>query len=312
MIAITASPVLSSRSARGSGTIPVPGWNPCSCPRAVSHAAQSAGVSRSRSALSPGRGTRVTRSAWRASSGEAPVSPESWPIPATRSEGNSTGWPGRPSEVARRMACGMSPCLRQSRARSSPVRSGMSAGTTIRAPPRAAPAPRRSEAAMPSAWSATSRSVTSSPASAARRARLPSGSVTITGQPVASAFSAMRRICAIPSMRRSSLSSPSIRRAPPAAGIRTDPAAVRAAGRAGIDSRSPDVTGPFPSPCAAAWRSVAGSGQNMGVVVGDLACAKVSSLYGGLPWTYGLQSKRPSTTGRSALISLTAFLDHTG
>ena len=55
-----------------------------------------------------------------------------------------------------------------------------------------------------------------------------------------------------------------------------------------------------------------GSGQNMGVVVGDLACAKVSSLYGGLPWTYGLQSKRPSTTGRSALISLTAFLDHTG
>jgi len=55
-----------------------------------------------------------------------------------------------------------------------------------------------------------------------------------------------------------------------------------------------------------------GSGQNMGVVVGDLACAKVSSLYGGLPWTYGLQSKLPSTTGRSALISLTAFLDHTG
>lgn len=55
-----------------------------------------------------------------------------------------------------------------------------------------------------------------------------------------------------------------------------------------------------------------GSGQNMGVVVGDLACAKVSSLYWGLPWTYGLQSKRPSTTGRSALISLTAFLDHTG
>jgi hypothetical protein len=57
---------------------------------------------------------------------------------------------------------------------------------------------------------------------------------------------------------------------------------------------------------------IIGSGQNMGVVVGDLACAKVSSLYGGLPWTYGLQSKRPSTTGRSALISLTAFLDHTG
>ena len=60
------------------------------------------------------------------------------------------------------------------------------------------------------------------------------------------------------------------------------------------------------------WRAVDGSGQNMGVVVGDLACAKVSSLYGGLPWTYGLQSKLPSTTGRSALISLTAFLDHTG
>jgi hypothetical protein len=32
-----------------------------------------------------------------------------------------------------------------------------------------------------------------------------------------------------------------------------------------------------------------GSGQNMGVVVGDLARAKVSSLRGGLPWTYGLQ-----------------------
>jgi hypothetical protein len=55
-----------------------------------------------------------------------------------------------------------------------------------------------------------------------------------------------------------------------------------------------------------------GSGQNMGVVVGDLACAKVSSLRGGLPWTFGLQSKRPSIMGRSALISLTAFLDPTG
>ena len=55
-----------------------------------------------------------------------------------------------------------------------------------------------------------------------------------------------------------------------------------------------------------------GSGQNMGVIFVVAACAKVSSLYGGLPWTYGLQSKRPSTTGRSALISLTAFLDHTG
>ena len=45
----------------------------------------------------------------------------------------------------------------------------------------------------------------------------------------------------------------------------------------------------------------------MGVVVGDLACAKLSSLRGGLPWTYGLRSKRPSTTGRSALISLTGI-----
>ena len=36
-------------------------------------------------------------------------------------------------------------------------------------------------------------------------------------------------------------------------------------------------------------REETGSGQNMGVVVGDLACAKVSSLRGGLPWTYGLQ-----------------------
>ena len=65
-------------------------------------------------------------------------------------------------------------------------------------------------------------------------------------------------------------------------------------------------------PLNSAHGALGGSGQNMGVVVGDLACAKVSSLYGGLPWTYGLQSKRPSPTGRSALISLTAFLDHTG
>lgn len=57
---------------------------------------------------------------------------------------------------------------------------------------------------------------------------------------------------------------------------------------------------------------ILGSGQNMGVVVGDLACAKVRSLRGGLPWTYGLQSKLPSTTGRRALISLKAFLDPTG
>lgn len=55
-----------------------------------------------------------------------------------------------------------------------------------------------------------------------------------------------------------------------------------------------------------------GSGQNMGVVVVVAARAKVSSLRVGLPWTYGLQSKRPSTTGRSALISLTAFHDPIG
>ena len=57
---------------------------------------------------------------------------------------------------------------------------------------------------------------------------------------------------------------------------------------------------------------IEGSGQNMGVIFVVAARAKVSSLRVGLPWTYGLQSKRPSTTGRSALISLTAFLDHTG
>ena len=50
----------------------------------------------------------------------------------------------------------------------------------------------------------------------------------------------------------------------------------------------------------------------MGVVVGGLACAKVSSLRRGLPWTFGLRSKRPSTTGRSVHISLTAYLDRTG
>ncbi len=55
-----------------------------------------------------------------------------------------------------------------------------------------------------------------------------------------------------------------------------------------------------------------GSGQNMGVVVVVAARAKVSSLRVGLPWTYGLQSKRPSTTGRSALIGLTAFHDPIG
>ena len=55
-----------------------------------------------------------------------------------------------------------------------------------------------------------------------------------------------------------------------------------------------------------------GSGQNMGVIFVVAARAKVSSLRVGLPWTYGLQSKLPSTTGRSALISLTAFLDPTG
>ncbi|OWU66377.1 hypothetical protein ATO2_18925 [Roseovarius sp. 22II1-1F6A] len=55
-----------------------------------------------------------------------------------------------------------------------------------------------------------------------------------------------------------------------------------------------------------------GSGQNMGVIFVVAARAKVSSLRVGLPWTYGLQSKLPSTTGRSALISLTAFHDPTG
>ena len=47
----------------------------------------------------------------------------------------------------------------------------------------------------------------------------------------------------------------------------------------------------------------------MGVIFVVAARAKVSSLRVGLPWTYGLQSKLPSTTGRSALISLTAFHD---
>ena len=68
-----------------------------------------------------------------------------------------------------------------------------------------------------------------------------------------------------------------------------------------------------------AWRNAAnlgvaftGSGQNMGVIFVVAARAKVSSLRVGLPWTYGLQSKLPSTTGRSALISLTAFHDPTG
>ncbi len=42
-------------------------------------------------------------------------------------------------------------------------------------------------------------------------------------------------------------------------------------------------------PLNPAHRALSGSGQNMGVVVGDLARAKVSSLRGGLPWTYGLQ-----------------------
>ncbi len=55
-----------------------------------------------------------------------------------------------------------------------------------------------------------------------------------------------------------------------------------------------------------------GSGQNMGDVVGTLAHAKVGSLGGGPPWTSGLRSKRPSTMGRSALISLTTYLDRTG
>lgn len=61
-----------------------------------------------------------------------------------------------------------------------------------------------------------------------------------------------------------------------------------------------------------AMQLAVGSGQNMGVVVVVAARAKVSSLRVGLPWTYGLQSKLPSTTGRSALISLTAFHDPTG
>lgn len=46
-----------------------------------------------------------------------------------------------------------------------------------------------------------------------------------------------------------------------------------------------------------------GSGQNMGVIFVVAARAKVSSLRVGLPWTYGLQSKLPSTTGRRALPS---------
>ena len=50
----------------------------------------------------------------------------------------------------------------------------------------------------------------------------------------------------------------------------------------------------------------------MGVIFVVAARAKVSSLRGGLPWTFGLQSKRPSIMGRSALISLTAFHDPIG
>lgn len=76
-----------------------------------------------------------------------------------------------------------------------------------------------------------------------------------------------------------------------------------------VEARVIDLDGIY-DPCRPNDRL--GSGQNMGVVVGDLACAKVSSLRGGLPWTFGLQSKRPSIMGRSALISLTAFLDPTG
>ena len=40
----------------------------------------------------------------------------------------------------------------------------------------------------------------------------------------------------------------------------------------------------------------------MGVIFVVAARAKVSSLRVGLPWTYGLQSKLPSTTGRSARV----------
>ena len=54
-----------------------------------------------------------------------------------------------------------------------------------------------------------------------------------------------------------------------------------------------------------------GSGQNMGVLFGTQVCGKVASLRRGLPWTYGLQSKRPLIMVRSVLISLTAFHDRT-
>ena len=50
----------------------------------------------------------------------------------------------------------------------------------------------------------------------------------------------------------------------------------------------------------------------MGVLVEASACAKVSFLRRELPWTFGLRSKRPSTMGRSELISLTAYHDRTG
>ena len=50
----------------------------------------------------------------------------------------------------------------------------------------------------------------------------------------------------------------------------------------------------------------------MGVLVGALTRAKVSSLGGVLPWMTGLQLKRPLTVWRSALTSLAAFLDRTG
>ena len=50
----------------------------------------------------------------------------------------------------------------------------------------------------------------------------------------------------------------------------------------------------------------------MGVIFVVAARAKVSSLRGGLPWTFGLRSKRPSKMGRSEFINLTAYHDRTG
>jgi len=50
----------------------------------------------------------------------------------------------------------------------------------------------------------------------------------------------------------------------------------------------------------------------MGVFVVSLARARVGSLRGRPPWTSGLRLKRPSTMGRSALTSLTEYLDRTG